>query len=136
MIFDALAAGEIDAYVEYSGTIWTNQMQRTDVPSREQVLGEVGQWLKDRFGIVLVGRLGFDNAYALAMLDRRAAELGVTSIADLQRLAPRLSIAGDYEFFGRPEWKAIEKAYGLSFPSSGRCRPNSCIRPSPQERST
>ena len=116
VIFNALAAGEIDAYVEYSGTIWTNQMQRTDVPSREQVLREVGQWLKDRFGIILVGRLGFDNAYALAMLDRRAAELGVTSIADLQRLAPRLSIAGDYEFFGRPEWKAIEKAYGLSFP--------------------
>jgi osmoprotectant transport system permease protein len=116
VIFQALAAGEIDAYVEYSGTIWTTQMQRTDVPPREQVLREVAKWLKDRHGVLLLGPLGFDNAYALAMADRRAAELGIKSIADLQLHASRLSIAGDYEFFGRPEWKAIERIYGLSIP--------------------
>lgn len=116
VIFQALAAGEIDAYVEYSGTIWTTQMQRTDVPPREQVLREVRQWLNDRHGILLLGPLGFDNAYALAMLERRAAELGIKSIADLQSHASRLSVAGDYEFFGRPEWQAIERIYALSIP--------------------
>jgi osmoprotectant transport system permease protein len=116
VIFQALAAGEIDAYVEYSGTIWTTQMKRTDVPPREQVLREVGQWLTDKHGILLLGPLGFDNSYALAMLERRAAELGINTIADLQSHASRFSIAGDYEFFGRPEWRAIERIYGLFMP--------------------
>lgn len=115
VILDALAAGEIDAYVEYSGTIWTTRMLRSDVPPRDQILREVGQWLEDKHGIVLLGRLGFDNSYALAMPERRAAELGIKTIADLQAHAPRLSIAGDYEFFGRPEWEALGRSYGLSF---------------------
>jgi osmoprotectant transport system substrate-binding protein/osmoprotectant transport system permease protein len=115
VIFDALAAGDIDAYVEYSGTIWANQMKRTDAAPREQVLSEVAAWLKDRHGIVLVGGLGFENAYALAMTKKRAADAGIISIGDLARHAATLSIAGDYEFFGRPEWKAIRDTYGLSF---------------------
>lgn len=115
VIFDALAAGDIDAYVEYTGTIWTNQMQRTDVVPREQMLSDVAAWLKDRNGIVTVGGLGFENAYALAMTRKRAAGDNIGSIADLARHAPGLSIAGDYEFFGRPEWKSIRDAYGLSF---------------------
>ena len=44
---------------------------------------------------------------------RRGAR--IASIADLARHAPGLSIAGDYEFFGRPEWQAIRDAYGLRF---------------------
>ena len=115
VIFDALAAGDIDAYVEYSGTIWANQMKRTDAAPREQVLSEVAAWLKDRHGIVMVGGLGFENAYALAMTKKRAADADIISIGDLARYAATLSIAGDYEFFGRPEWKAIRDTYGLSF---------------------
>lgn len=115
VIFDALAAGDIDAYVEYSGTLWANQMKRTDVVPREQMLSEVAAWLKERHGIVTIGGLGFENAYALAMTKKRAADANIGSIADLARHTPGLSIAGDYEFFGRPEWKAIRDAYGLSF---------------------
>jgi osmoprotectant transport system permease protein len=115
VIFDALAASDIDAYVEYSGTIWANQMKRTDAVPREQVLSEVAAWLKERHGIVTVGGLGFENAYALAMTKKRAAGAGIGSIGDLARRAPALSIAGDYEFFDRPEWKAIRDTYGLAF---------------------
>ena len=63
----------------------------------------------------MLGGLGFENAYALAMTRKRAAELGLRSLADLAPHAPQLSIAGDYEFFGRPEWKAIRETYGLAF---------------------
>jgi osmoprotectant transport system permease protein len=115
VILDALAAGDIDAYVEYSGTVWANQMQRSDVRPRAEVLAEVARWLKEKRGIQMLGGLGFENAYALAMPKKRAGELGVRSIADLASHAPKLSIAGDYEFFGRPEWKAIRAAYGLAF---------------------
>ncbi len=115
VVFSALAAGDIDVYVDYSGTVWANQMQRTDVKPRKQVLAEIKTWLLARHGILLLGDLGFENAYALAMKRERAEALGIRTIADLARRAPQLSIAGDFEFFGRPEWKSIRDAYGLTF---------------------
>jgi osmoprotectant transport system permease protein len=115
VIFEALAAGDVDAYVEYSGTLWANQMRRTDVRPRAEVVAEVARWLKERYGIQMLGGLGFENAYALALARKRADELGVRALGDLARHAPALAIAGDYEFFGRPEWKAIRESYGLAF---------------------
>ena len=115
VIFNALRAGEIDAYVDYSGTIWTNQMHRTDVKPRADVITEMGAWLEREHNIKLLGGLGFDNAYALAMPKSRAEALGIRTLADLAGRAQRLSIVGDYEFFGRPEWDAVRKTYGISF---------------------
>jgi osmoprotectant transport system permease protein len=115
VIFRALAAGEIDTYVDYTGTIWSNEMRRTDVQPRSEVLAEVTRWLQARHGVAVLGELGFENAYALAMPRRRAEALGIRSIADLARQSARLSIASDYEFFDRPEWRALRDAYGLAF---------------------
>jgi osmoprotectant transport system permease protein len=123
VVLDALANGEIDVYVDYTGTIWANEMHRTDVRPRAEVMAEVGRWLKERRGITLLGGLGFENAYALAMPKARAEALGVRSIADLARVAPQLTIAGDYEFFSRPEWRAIRDAYGLSFRAERTMQP-------------
>jgi osmoprotectant transport system permease protein len=122
VIFNALRAGEIDLYVDYSGTIWTNQMHRDDTKPRAEVLGEMSKWLA-RDGIRLLGGLGFENAYALAMPRAKAEAMGVRSIADLARQAPTLSIAGDYEFFGRPEWNAVRQAYGLTFREQRQMQP-------------
>ncbi len=114
--FDALRDGTIDVYVDYTGTIWATIMHRTTLPPRRaQVLDEVRRYLKEADGITLVCPLGFENAYALAMREADAARLGIRRIGDLEPLAPRMSIGGDYEFFSRPEWKAIQRVYGLHF---------------------
>jgi osmoprotectant transport system permease protein len=115
VIFRALLAGDIDIYVDYSGTIWANEMSRSDIKPRAQLLDEVEHWLKSERDVTLVGSLGFENAYALAMLDRRAEALGIRTLSDLVPHAGRFSIASDYEFFGRPEWRSIEAAYRLGF---------------------
>jgi osmoprotectant transport system permease protein len=115
VVFRALAQDDIDVYVDYSGTIWANVMRRADHPSREVMLREMAQWLKREHGITLVGTLGFENAYALAMRGDRAEALGIRSIADLARHAPRLTIGSDYEFFARPEWANLRDGYGLRF---------------------
>jgi osmoprotectant transport system permease protein len=117
VVFNALRDGEIDLYVDYSGTIWVNVMGRREVKPRTEVLRELAAWLLQQHGIAMAGGLGFENAYALAMPRRRAEELRIRSIADLVRHAPAFSIAGDYEFFGRPEWAAIRESYGLAFRS-------------------
>lgn len=117
VILDALAAGEIDVYVDYTGTIWANQMHRSDVAPRAEVVAQVTQWLKHERNVTLIGGLGFENAYALAMTRTRADALGVSTLANLAAQAPRLAIAGDYEFFQRPEWTALRATYGLAFRS-------------------
>jgi osmoprotectant transport system permease protein len=124
VIFNALVAGDIDAYVDYSGTIWANQMQRHDAKPRAEVLDDVSRWLETTHGIRMLGSLGFENAYALAMPRERSEKLGIRSIADLAAHAPQLSIAGDYEFFERPEWKAIRYAYGLNFAKQRTMQPD------------
>jgi osmoprotectant transport system permease protein len=113
--FDALKASRIDCYVDYSGTIWANHMKRHDQPGRQAVLRIMTDWLLKEHGIVCLGSLGFENAYALAMRKDRAGSLGIHTISDLAPQTPKLSIGGDYEFFVRPEWKALRNEYRLRF---------------------
>src|SRR5512145_35214 len=114
--FDALRNGQIDAYVDYSGTLWTTILGRTGrPPDRVQVAGEVGRFLQDHYGVRVIGALGFENAYALAMRRDRAKSLRVSRISELASHAPTLSIGADYEFLQRPEWKELVRQYGVSF---------------------
>ena len=116
--FRALSQGELDAYVDYSGTLWANIMKRTDNPPREQLLRELKTWLARERHVLMLGELGFENAYALAMRRDRADRLNIHSIADLARHASGLKIGGDFEFFVRPEWEALRARYGLTFATS------------------
>ena len=115
VIFRALASGELDAYVDYSGTLWANVMGRRDTPAREVMLSELTRWMRERYGVTVLGSLGFENAYVLAMKRERAASLGIVSIADLAPHAPHLTLGSDLEFLSRPEWTALKHAYGLAF---------------------
>lgn len=115
VIFDALRLGEIDCYVDYTGTIWFNLMNRSEVASAQQVQEEVTAWLRETHGIEAVGSLGFENAYVFAMRRDRAEELGIRTIEDLAQHSHNLILGGDFEFFDRPDWRAVQSAYNLSF---------------------
>lgn len=126
--YRALAAGELDVYVDYSGTLWTNVLHRADNPGRAEVLRQLTAELKRRDGVVVLGSLGFENAYALAMRQDRADALGIASIADLARQAPSLTLGSDLEFLSRPEWKAVATAYGLKFKARRSYQPTFMYR--------
>lgn len=115
VVHEALTSGAINIAVDYTGTLWTNQLKRTDNPGRDAMYGALVQWERDTSGTLVLGRLGFENAYTLAMREDRADQLGIETLDDLARQAPRLTIGGDVEFFERPEWIAVRDAYGLKF---------------------
>jgi len=123
VIFDALASNDIDVYVDYSGTLWVNQFHKTGSKPRGELLAGLKTTLAQQH-IALLGELGFENAYALAMPKKRADDLNVHSIADLAAHAGTMSIAGDYEIFSRPEWAAVQKAYGLAFRQQRQMQPD------------
>ncbi|MBC7667410.1 MAG: ABC transporter permease subunit [Gemmatimonadaceae bacterium] len=126
--YRALAAGEIDAYVDYSGTLWANVLGRTDNPGRAAVLDGLRAELKRRDGVVLLAPLGFENAYALAMRRDKAQALGIRTLADLAAKAPDLTMGGDLEFFSRPEWANVERVYGLRFKAKRQFQPTFMYR--------
>ena len=113
ILFDALAQGDVDVAVDYSGTLWANQLHRTEPAPPEVVLGEVSRWLDATHGIESLGSLGFENTYAFALPKARAAELGLTSLDQLAAPIRTMKLGSDYEFFSRPEWKRVAVAYAL-----------------------
>ena len=123
VVHNALGSSSIDISVDYTGTIWANYLNRSDNPGREAMYETIRDWEQRENGVTVLGRLGFENAYAFAMRKGRAAELGVASLTDLVGVAPRLTVGGDPEFFERPEWFAVRDAYGLRFAASRNFAP-------------
>jgi osmoprotectant transport system permease protein len=111
----ALASGAIDVYPEYTGTIVREILKR----DRNPTLAELNAWLAPR-GLKAGVPLGFNNTYALAMTETKAAALGIASIGDLAR-HPTLKAGLSHEFLVRADgWPALAKAYALPLaPGSG-----------------
>jgi osmoprotectant transport system permease protein len=115
VIFGALASGDIDVYVDYAGTLWANEMRRSDIADPPRMVAAIGRWAAREHGVALIGPLGFDNAYAIAVRRADAERSGLRSLDDLARAAPGMTLGADLEFLERPEWAAVRDAYGLRF---------------------
>ncbi|GAB5488843.1 MAG: glycine betaine ABC transporter substrate-binding protein [Parasphingorhabdus sp.] len=115
VVFQAVAADDIDIYIDYSGTIWTNQMKRTDAPPTEKMLREIGQWADREHGVTMMGALGFENTYAFAVRPEDAETKNLKTLDDLARVSPGFTFGTDLEFLERPEWQMVKEAYPLRF---------------------
>lgn len=126
--FEALASGDVDVYVEYTGTLWTNAMRREDNPPRDEMLAELSDWAADTRGALLLGRLGFENTYAFAVTQETARRYEMESLDDLAVAAPQLTMGTDMEFLNRPEWATIRDAYGFAFADAQSYQPTFMYR--------
>jgi len=115
ILFEALTRSDIDVYVDYSGTLWTNVMRKDHLPPRDSLLRGLTAWLKQNHGVICLGALGFENTYVLAVPRALADRHGLRTLHDLARIAPDLRMGSDYEFYSRPEWDALTAQYGLAF---------------------
>ncbi|PQO27002.1 ABC transporter permease/substrate-binding protein [Blastopirellula marina] len=115
VVLDSLERGEIDCYVDYTGTLWAIEMERSDNVSSAEMMIDIGTYLKDKSGVLALGPLGFRNDYVFAMRKGQADELDIQSIDDLVPHAGKLTAACEIEFWSRPEWAAVQSKYGLQF---------------------
>ena len=108
IVFAALKSGSIDLYPDYTGTIafeLLNQKQPMTLQALNQALAPEGLGAAIRFG--------FDNTYAIAMTEKRAAALGITRISELARF-PTVELGLSQEFLNRRDgWRALKETYGL-----------------------
>jgi len=115
VVYQALSEGDVDVYVEYSGTIWTNQMQRTDSQPKSAMLETIAQWTSDHHGVKMLGALGFENTYAFAVRPQDARTKSLKTLDDLARVSSDFNFGTDVEFLERPEWQMVQDAYPIRF---------------------
>ncbi len=108
IVFQALLAGEVDLYPEYSGTLETEILKLPQPASAQAVQAALA-----RQGLTIAQRLGYDNGYAIAMREAVAQKLGIETLDDLAR-HPELRLGLSHEFIGRADgWPGLAQAYGL-----------------------
>ena len=127
VLFAALTSSDVDVAVDYTGTIWTNEMKRSDRVPRDAMLAAITAWQKNQ-RLTVLGRLGFENAYAFAMRPETAKRLGIVSLEDLADKAGQLHFGADLEFLERPEWRAIRAAYPIHFGAANAYNPTFMYR--------
>jgi osmoprotectant transport system permease protein len=108
ILLEALKAGSIDLYPEYTGTI-----AREILNSEERLdLAQINRRLAS-LGLAASIPLGFSNSYALGMRRKDAERLGIRKLSDLARHAA-LRLGLSHEFLGRRDgWPGLQAAYGL-----------------------
>jgi osmoprotectant transport system substrate-binding protein len=117
----ALLAGRIDMYVEYTGTALTAVLKDQSASDHVKVFNQVKQEYARRFGLEVMAPLGFDNSFAMVMRGAHARQLGVKSLSELAPFAPQLRMGVGYEFLERPDgYKGLASKYGLRFAESPR----------------
>ncbi len=112
----ALRAGEIDLYVEYTGTALTAVLGQQ--PSRDpaEVYGRVKKAYAERFGFELTEPLGFNNTFAMVIRGEDARQSRLRRMSDIAPYAPRWRAGVGYEFMERPDgYRGWAQTYGLRF---------------------
>lgn len=116
--YEALKQGQINAYIEYTGTAYSQILKKPalDVWDPEVVYEEAEKGLLEQDGVIIVNKLGFEDAYAIAVKKDWAETNNVSKISDLEAYAPEMIIGTDPEFASREDGlPQIEKVYGFEF---------------------
>ena len=123
----AVRAGEIDVYVEYSGTAYTAVFHEPPETDPARVLATITRRYSDA-GLTLLPSLGFANSFAILVRGADASRLGLKSIADAARPAAGWKAGFGYEFLQRADgYPGLAAAYGLRFGTPPRAMDLSLI---------
>ncbi len=107
--YQALVEGEIDIYVEYTGTLSQAILNLPGNPNRDTLNAALAP-----VNLQLLAEFGFNNTYAIAVQQQVAEELGLQTIGDLAA-HPELEVVVSHEFLERGDgWPGLSQAYGLT----------------------
>jgi glycine betaine/choline ABC-type transport system substrate-binding protein len=111
----AITAGELDLYPEYTGTAFTAILQRKPVADPKRVYEEAAREYRRRWNLVWSPPLGFENTFALVVRGDDARRLGIRKISDLAS-HPEIRPGFGYEFLEREDgFPGLARTYGLDF---------------------
>jgi glycine betaine/choline ABC-type transport system substrate-binding protein len=116
LVHEALVNGEINVYIEYTGTALTVMLKEDPLSDPDEVYERVKEAYQEKWNLVWLEPWGFNNTYTVTMQREVARELGIEKISDLKDKAGDLVIGATQEFIPRPDGLAgLEEAYGFKF---------------------
>ncbi|HLW51777.1 MAG TPA: glycine betaine ABC transporter substrate-binding protein [Candidatus Angelobacter sp.] len=117
----ALLAGRIDMYVEYTGTALAAILKEKPFADHAQVYELVKREYARRFGLEVMPALGFDNSFAMVMRGADARRMGITRLSQLAGFAPQMRLGVGFEFLERPDgYPGLAAKYDLKFAETPR----------------
>ena len=117
----AILAGRIDVYPEYTGTALTAVLKQKPEGSRENVYRQVKSEYTKQFQLSVGPTFGFDNTFAIEIRGEDARRLGLKAISQAAAYTPQWRAGFGYEFMERPDgYKGLAATYGLRFAGSPR----------------
>jgi osmoprotectant transport system permease protein len=112
----AMLEGNMDVYVEYTGTAYTAILKHDPLTDPREVYNQVKQEYKTLFDIEALEPLGFNNAFAILVRGEDARRLGLKTISDASRYAPTWRAGFGQDFISRKDgYVGFVRTYGLRF---------------------
>jgi osmoprotectant transport system substrate-binding protein len=116
LVHKALEAGQLDLYVEYTGTALTAVLNESPKGDSNTVYQRVKQLYSDRFHFEVTEPLGFENTFAMVIRGDDAKSLHLQKISDIAPIAPKWRAGVGYEFLERPDgFRGWSARYSLHF---------------------
>ena len=117
----AILAGRIDLYPEYTGTALTAVLKEPPGRDKQEVYRRVKQLYENRFGLTLGPPLGFDDTFAMVIRGEDARKLNLQTLSQAAAYTPQWRAGFGYEFMERPDgYKGLVATYALKFAESPR----------------
>ncbi len=117
----AMLAGRIDIYPEYTGTSLTAILKENASGGKAQVYQRVKSEYEQRFGLTLGPEFGFNDTFAMEIRGEDARRLKITTLSEAAKYTPQWRAGFGYEFMERPDgYRGMVAAYGLRFAGQPR----------------
>lgn len=118
---DALVAGRIDLYPEYTGTAYTAILHHEPLSNAEEVYQQVRREYAERFKVAVSDPLGFSNDFAILIRGDEARRLNLKTISDAARYTPSWRAGFGQDFMSRADgYQGFARAYQLKFKTQPR----------------
>jgi osmoprotectant transport system substrate-binding protein len=117
----AILAGRIDVYPEYTGTALTAILKQPATSAKEDVYQQVKSEYQRRFGLTLGPAFGFNDTFAMEIRGEDARRLNIKTLSQATAFAPQWRAGFGYEFMERPDgYRGLAATYGLHFAEQPR----------------
>ena len=117
----AILAGRIDVYPEYTGTALTAILKQNAGRDKQEVYQQVKTEYEHRFGLTLGPALGFNDTFAMEIRGDDARRLNIKTLSQAAAFAPHWRAGFGYEFMERPDgFRGLAETYGLHFAEKPR----------------
>ncbi|KHD37153.1 ABC transporter permease [Clostridium acetobutylicum] len=117
--FNALKSGNIDMYVEYTGTGLVDIMKKPTISDEKKVYNDVKSFFDKNYNIEWLKPIGFNNTYALAMKKNVASKYNINTVSDLSKVSNNMILGSTMEFLNRSDgYPGLNNKYGLKFNST------------------